>query len=361
MQGRGKAGGPTRRTKTPGHPTGAKMDMAMVNGWIREGQSLRGIAKRLGMSRNTLKKRLLEQQDPGLSLLRAGKLEAYFAAVSEILAREPHARAVEIHRRLADQGYQGSYDLVKRRVRSLRLEALQPAKGVAAHAGQRADADLDRVEAGGRTCFLFTLTLCHSRRVYAELLDKPDLDMFLDCHQRAFRFFQGVPREVAYERTRNKWIKRLTGNGGGFNLPLTRFAAHCGFAPCDAPAAAPWSAGRLKRPLRLVEAAFLRGYPLESLTAANGALLAWLLAREAVPSEGDRGPSIQEKFGAERAQLGALPKTPWAKFTPKLAGPLRTGHVEGHEADGRNGSGAFPDRREAETAGIRRAAPPRAG
>jgi transposase len=338
------------------------MDMAMVNGWIREGQSLRGIAKRLGMSRNTLKKRLLEQQDPSLSLLRAGKLEAFFAAISDIMSREPQARAVEIHRRLADQGYQGSYDLVKRRVRSLRLEALNPARGSAPAPGQRAEADLDRVEAGGRNCFLFTLTLGHSRRVYAELLEKPDLDLFLDCHQRAFRFFQGVPKEVTYERVRNKWIKRLTGNGGGFNLPLLRFATHCGFTPCEAPPAAPWAAGRLKRPLRLVEAAFLRGYPLESLSAANGALLAWLLAREAMPSEGDRGPSIQDRFASERPLLGALPKTPWAKFTPKLAaGSLRSSLGDIHEGDGRLGSGGFPDRREAETAGIRRAVPPRAG
>lgn len=336
------------------------MDMTMVNGWIREGQSLRGIAKRLGMSRNTLKKRLLEQQEPGISLLRAGKLEAFFAAIGEILARDPGARAVEIHRRLAGQGYQGSYDLVKRRVRSLRLEALNPGRSAAVPPGQRAEADLDRVDAGGRSCFLFTMTLSHSRRIYAELLDKPDLDFFLDCHQRAFRFFQGVPREVAYERTRNKWIKRLTGNGGGFNLPLTRFAAHCGFAPCDAPPAAPWAAGRLKRPLRLVEAAFLRGYPLESLAAANSALLAWLLAREAVPSEGDRGPSIQERFADERSQLGPLPKTAWAKFTPKLAGTIRNGH-ESHDGDPRSGSAGFPDRREAETAGIRRAGPPRVG
>lgn len=332
----------------------------MVNGWIREGQSLRGIAKRLGMSRNTLKKRLLEQQDPGISLLRAGKLEAFHAAIGDILAREPGARAVEIHRRLSEQGYQGSYDLVKRRVRSLRLEALNPGRATAIQPGQRAEADLDRVEAGSRTCFLFTLTLSHSRRIYAELLDKPDLDVFLDCHQRAFRFFQGVPREIAYERTRNKWIKRLTGNGGGFNLPLTRFAAHSGFSTCDAPPAAPWAAGRLKRPLRLVEAAFLRGYPLEGLAAANGALLAWLLAREAVPAEGDRGPSIQDRFAEERPLLGPLPKTPWAKFTPKLAGPMRHGH-DAQDGEPRTGSGPFPDRREAETAGIRRAVPPRAG
>ena len=124
--------------------------------------------------------------------------------------------------------------------------------------------------------------------------------------------------------------------------------------------AAPWAAGRLKRPLRLVEAAFLRGYPLEGLAAANGALLAWLLAREAVPAEGDRGPSIQDRFAEERPLLGPLPKTPWAKFTPKLAGPMRHGH-DAQDGEPRTGSGPFPDRREAETAGIRRAVPPRAG
>jgi transposase len=345
----------------PGIPMGAKMDMVMVNGWIREGQSLRGISKRLGISRNTLKKRLLEQDDPGFSLFRTGKLEAYFAAIGDILAREPFARAVEIHRRLADQGYQGSYDLVKRRVRSLRQEVLNPARP--SQPGRRADADLDRVEAGGRACFLFTLTMAHSRRIYAELLEKPDLEAFLDCHQRAFRFFQGVPAEVAYERVRNKWVKRLTGSGG-FNLPLTRFATHCGFLACDAPPAAPWAAGRLKRPLRLVEAAFLRGYPLESLSAANSSLLAWLLAREAMPFEGEGGPSIQDRFSDEQPVLGPLPKTPWAKFTPRLAPSAPSKSTVGggvHDHPLRGESGEFPERREAESLGMRRTSPPSAG
>ena len=40
------------------------------------------------------------------------------------------------------------------------------------------------------------MTLCYSRHQYAELVTHQDMETWLNCHQKAFLFFGGVPRKV---------------------------------------------------------------------------------------------------------------------------------------------------------------------
>jgi hypothetical protein len=76
---------------------------------------------------------------------------------------------------------------------------------------------------------------------------------------------------------------------------------------------APWSAGRLKRPIRMIEALFLKGYPLQSVEAANPALLGWLLGRES-PDAGAR-----DRLAREQTALRPLPKATFEPVRLKLA------------------------------------------
>jgi transposase len=228
-----------------------------------------------------------------------------------MLSERPEARAMEIHRKLTAMGYSGSYDLVKRKVRAMR----SPGSGEAVEAepGGMAEADLGRVQAGGRTLWLFTLSLEYSGRIFAELSERADLDAFLEWHARGFRFFNGVPARIAYDKSRNRYLKAYVG-GTGVNLPLSRFAAHHGFTPVPAKPFHPWAAGRLKRPLRMIESLFLKGYPLQTVEGANPALLGWLLGREAASGSG----TVKDRFGLEQSRLIPLPKTNFPRYRPKL-------------------------------------------
>jgi hypothetical protein len=270
----------------------------------------------LGVSRNTLRK-YLSRLDGDAPDARMGKLDSFSGELQRMFSEQPSARAMAFFRRLKEAGYLGSYDLVKRKVRTMRAETPGFENPPPELPGFQAEADLGRVRLampadpsaqGGRDCFLFSMTLRYSGRIYAELLENPDMDAFLECHRRAFAFFQGVPREVIYERHRNKWLRRLTGSKR-FNLPLSRLAEHFGCVLKEAPPAAPWAAGRLKRPLRMIEAGFLRGYPLQTLEGANMALQGWLSGRE----------QASEKFQFEKSELAPLPTVSWEKYQPKLA------------------------------------------
>ena len=289
------------------------MDVSAALALAGEGFSRRKIARLLGVSRNTLRKYLADgaPQPPG------GKLAGYLDSVDAMLSERPQSRAMEVYRRLLDQGYSGSYDLVKRKVRALRRVETGSARE--AEPGLRATADLGRVDTAAGACYLFTLALEYSGRVYAELSQRSDLDAFLEWHARAFRFFGGVPGEVAYEKSRNRLLKAFVG-GMETNLPLSRFAAHYGFTPVGAELPAPWSTGRLKRPLRLIETLFLKGYPIQTLEGANTALLGWLLGRE----NGGPAGTTKDKFAVESAALRPLPKANFAPFRLKLQ---EKGHV----------------------------------
>ena len=282
------------------------MDVAAAQALASEGYSRRKIARMLGVSRNTLRKYLSEGTRPP----PGGKLAGYLEAVASQLEKRPDARAMDVYRSLKTEGYTGSYDLVKRKIRALRRQDGRETR--ANEPGVRAIADLERVETSVGPCYLFTLSLAYSGRIFAELSDKPELEVFFDWHQRAFRFLGGVPEEIAYEKSRSRLLKAFVG-GAEIHLPMARFAAHFGFSPVVAPQSAPWSAGRLKRPIRMIEALFLKGYPFQSAEAANPALLGWLLGREPLDVES------RERIAREQAALRPLPKGAFEPVRLKLA------------------------------------------
>lgn len=300
------------------------MDVEQILALSRQGYSRRQMAGILGMSRNTLKKYLqpktgIDGTDPGIA--RPGKLETHLPEVRRILDEDPGVRAMDVYRHLKELGYVGGYDLVKKRMREIRLESLTVNAEGGDAPGRRARVDIGRLDIPGRAWFLFSMVSCHSGKLYAEFTEKPDLESFLNCHQRAFRFFHGVPRELIYETSRNKCMKRLAGHGR-FHLPLIRLAEHFDFSVGDAPPYSPWTAGRLKRPLCQVQALFLPQAILESSEQANAMLLNWLLEREtAQPGPGE---SVAVKFDREKPHLGPLPARPFSMFSLKLRVRLAT-------------------------------------
>ena len=293
------------------------MDVSAALALAGEGFSRRKIARLLGVSRNTLRKYLTD----GASPPPGGKLASYLESVATTLSARPQARAMDVYRELSGLGYSGSYDLVKRKVRALRREGETGKQ--APVPGLRAVVDLGRVETSNGPCQLFTMVLAFSGRIYAELSLRTDLEAFLEWQARGFRYFTGVPAEIVYEKFRNRMLKGFVG-AAETNLPLARFAQHYGFGVHSAEPAAPWSAGRLKRPLRMIETLFLKGYPLQSLEGANTALLGWLLGREAISAA---APGLPDNFARDQGALRPLPKTEFAPFRLRL-------QEKGHDFDG---------------------------
>jgi transposase len=234
-----------------------------------------------------------------------GKLAPYLGQLSGLVESQPRAKIKDFYLALRDQGYLGSYDLVKKKIHSFRKElGRQAGLAFASPDLPQAQVEVGKIllkGAGGETrAFLFTMVLGHSGRFHAELLDSCEMGRFLQAHQNAFEAFGGVPRSVLYDPQESPLMRRLVG-GFPFHLPVVDCGHHYGYSALPTPAFAPWMKGRLKRPSKILRKLFLPGYEFASFEAANAGMQEWLAQFLRQNGAKDR------KDRAQRERLGALP------------------------------------------------------
>lgn len=218
------------------------------------------------------------------------KLGPHLALLTRMVEERPRAMIMDFHLVLKERGYSGSYDLVKKKVQSLRRALGRQAGAQFASAeAPCAQVELARIPIHGPNgmakAHLFTMTLGLSGRCYAELLPGCDLGSFLRCHRRAFEAFGGVPAGLFYDTQGNPDLRRLAG-GFPFHLPIADCARHYGYAAHPTPAFAPWMKGRLKRPAKILRKLFFSGRAFASLERANADMQAWLAGRDAAEEQG---------------------------------------------------------------------------
>lgn len=280
----------------------------------RQGLSQRQIARKLGISRNTVKKYL---DEPTLAMKkqsvssRKSHLDAYRGNIEAWLMEDMDYKATWIYDNLRPMGFAGSYEIVKRAVHGIKVKRQQIAyMRFETEPGCQAQVDFGEFqieEASGaiRKMYLFAMILGYSRRMYAEFVERCDLPTFLDCHLRAFEHFGGVPREILYDRMKNVFIGKIAGKNK-FNDTLTGFAIHYGFRPLVAPAYAAWVKGKVERPYSFIREGFWRGYGFICRETANEDLWQWLHLKDR-RIHGTTHEVIVERFEREKPHLQPLP------------------------------------------------------
>lgn len=279
----------------------------------RQGYSQRRIARELGIHRQTVKKYL---ENPVSKLQRnkyhrPSKLEPFYGNIKAWLESDPFYTATWIYDNLVSLGFDGSYEIVKRRVKTLKAERSRLAYlRFETEPGYQAQVDFGEflvVNADGSVdkYYLFSMILGYSRKIYAEFIRKCDLATFLDCHIRAFEYFGGVPQEILYDRMRNVYIGKIAGNHK-FNPTMIGFALHYGFTPKVAPAYAAWVKGKIERPYSFIREGFWRGYSFVSLESANRDLQNWLRRKDA-RVHGTTHEMVSKRFLREQPYLQPSP------------------------------------------------------
>jgi len=102
---------------------------------------------------------------------------------------------------VADYGYTGGYESVKRFVRALAAVTPLPFRRIETAPGEQMQVDFGQgapvVESGKkRRPHLFRATLSFSRKSYSEVVWRQDTESFLRCLENAFRRFGGVPKTI---------------------------------------------------------------------------------------------------------------------------------------------------------------------
>ena len=158
------------------------------------GQSMRGIARDLGISRWRVERTLALNQSlrsgetekpvnaqlPKPSQSRRSKLDQYLPAIEQLLERYPNMTAVRIFEELKTRGYAGGFTTVREKVKTLRRRPNSPltvrfetAAGVQAQMDW-SSYDIVFTQEGRRRVNLFSYILGYSRRQYIVFSERQD-------------------------------------------------------------------------------------------------------------------------------------------------------------------------------------------
>jgi transposase len=203
----------------------------------RQGKSIREIARMLAVSRNTVRRYLRHEGLPRYQRrARPSKLDEYKHYLRErVKAAAPEwIPATVLLRELRALGYVGGYSILKDHLATLRpVIEPEPLIRFETEPGRQMQCDFATIRRGQERLAVFIATLCWSRAAYVEFVTDERLATLLGCHERAFDFFGGVPREILYDNMRTVVTDRDRYGPGlhRYNRTFLDFAHHYGFLP----------------------------------------------------------------------------------------------------------------------------------
>ncbi|MBI5780043.1 MAG: IS21 family transposase [Planctomycetes bacterium] len=286
--------------------------------WLlqRQGHSVHSISRITGLNRRTVDKYLEAGEIPKYKVEnRRSELEPYHLMIKDWLSGQNY-QATRVYELVSFQGYQGSYETVKRYVGQVKGERDRVAYlRFETHPGLQAQVDLADFKvaiapAEELTIYVFIMVLGFSRHMYVEFIDRCTMTTFLDCHKNAFGYFGGIPGEGLYDNLKNVVIKHLVGRVE-FNATFADFALHYRFKPLVCPPYSPWCKGKVERPIDYVRERFWRGYQFTDLVRANSDMLDWLNTVAANRIHGTHRQQVCERFLVEKPYLGEIPNRPY--------------------------------------------------
>jgi transposase len=192
------------------------LEWAEVRTMAANGLSQHEIARRLGINRRTVKRMLDSDEPPRYRRAQAGsKVDPFEAVIRKTLEEWPDIKAPRMTDMLRDDyGYDGSVDLVKRRLRELRPTKERPAQRTGYRPGQALQLDWVEMPTRPRICgrerrvyaLVGTLPFCGAQS--AHFTFDMTAESFLEGHTRIFDWLAGVPRECVYDNLRTVVARR---------------------------------------------------------------------------------------------------------------------------------------------------------
>lgn len=315
------------------------------------------IANQLALDPRTVRKWIDTSFRPRTTTQRHSKLDPFKSEIVRMLQNYPYT-AAQIFLRIKEQGFNGSYNIVKRYVRKVRPPKSQPFLTLAFAPGECAQVDWGsygtvNVDSTKRRLSFFVMVLCYSRMMYVEFTVSQTMEHFLGCHQNAFDFFNCVPKKIMVDNLKSAVLKRIVGQEPVFNPKYLDFARHYGFtiAPCNVGKGN--EKGRVENAVGYVKKNFLAGLDIPDFSALAPASRHWLDSIANVRIHGQTRQKPIELFQKEKPLLNPLPANPFdvasvyqVRASNQFRIPLDTNHysVPAEYASSRLTLKVYPDR-----------------
>jgi len=164
-----------------------------------------------------------------------------------------------------------------------------------------------------RKTWAFIMTLSFSRHRFVRFVFRQDIPTWLDCHERAFQWFGGVPARITLDNLKSGVVK------ADLYDPLLNYAyadleRHYHFVADPAKRNDPEQKGKVERSVAIVKKHLLAGRTFADINEANERALHWCKEEIGTEIHGTTKKKPYPVFLAEeRPRLKALPDSPFER------------------------------------------------
>lgn len=290
-----------------------------------DGKSIKAIARDLRVSRKVVRK-AIRAPEAGFAyrrsvqpLPRIGPFQERLDTLlteNEARPRRERLRMTRIHDLLLREGFDGSYDAVRRYAkRWLDNRRKDAGDGAAAFIplmfrpgeAYQFDWSHEDVEIAGKPMRVKVahMRLCASRAVFVRAYPRETQEMVFDAHDRAFAFFKGTCTRGIYDNMKTAVETIFVGKERLYNRRFLQMASHYLVEPVACTPASGWEKGQVESQVGTVRQRF---FSPRVRVKSYEELNAWLLDKCIASARSSKHPELTDKtvwevFQQERPHL----------------------------------------------------------
>lgn len=298
------------------------------------------IAKQIGVHHSVVHRVLINNGvRPDSLKIRPSIADPYMGFILATLEKYQDITATRLFHMVKERGYAGSVDhfrdIVARHRPRLNKQAYLKLKTLPGEQAQVDWGHFGHFQCGKakRPLMAFVMVLSWSRQIFLRFYPGAGMAYFLQGHVDAFRFFEGIARDLLYDNLKSAVLERR-GDAIHFNPTLLELSGHYRFAPKPVNVARGNEKGRCERAIRFIRTSFFEGREWTDLADLNKQAHEWCVTTAAERKwVEDRNQTVGQTFEIEKKSLLPLPddhfpahdmtvirvgKTPYARYDLNL-------------------------------------------
>lgn len=250
--------------------------------YFSDKHSVRSIAREMGVDRKTVR-RLVDRRKVETSAklsARSSLLDPHKESIVDFLRKDPKITGTSILNHLRAQGYIGGYSILKRFIRHERGRLVRPKEAfLRLEFGPGEVAQVDWGEFGdvfgdGIKIHCFAMVMAYSRMIYVEFTRSERFEEFIRCHEHAFKYFDGVPKECWYDNLATAVSDRMSGLIR-FNARFMAYMGHHGVRPHACNVASGNEKGRVEDLIKYIRMNFWSGRSFTDFDDLTKQFIVW--------------------------------------------------------------------------------------
>jgi len=246
---------------------------------------------------------------------RPSKLDAYKERIRKYLNTHEYS-AAQIFRMIKEDGYDGGGSILREYVANVRPQKHTAYLTLNFAPGESAQVDFGycgTIPVGdeNRRLYVFMMTLCYSRMIYAEFILRQNMEHFLQCHRNAFEYFGGIPEKVMVDNCKVAVSDASKYGSPVINAHYADLANHYNFKIVPCGVRKPHEKGIVERGIGYLKKNFLNGLDKGTFAAINRAGRVWMENVANVRIHGVTRKQPVELFKTEKDAMKPLPLFPY--------------------------------------------------